>query len=77
MIRVTELHGKGRYINADMIEFIESNPETQLVMTNGRRIFVQETPEEIIGMVIAYKQRCSRPDLCLPTGLPGSTQRKE
>ena len=61
MIRVTELHGKGRYINADMIEFIESNPETQLVMNNGRRVFVQETPEQLVDLVIAYKQRCNHP----------------
>ncbi len=77
MIRVTELHGKGRYINADMIEFIESNPETQLVMTNGRRIFVQETPEDIIALVVAYKQRCNSPGSCMPAGVTGSEQRKE
>jgi flagellar protein FlbD len=77
MIRVTELHGKGRYINADMIEFIESNPETQLVMNNGRRVFVQETPEQLVDLVIAYKQRCSQPGLAAADRPAGDALRKE
>ncbi len=60
MIRVKDLHGKQLYINVDMIEFLEANPDTQIVMNDGRRVFVRETPEDIVELIIAYKHRCSR-----------------
>ncbi|MBI3985837.1 MAG: flagellar FlbD family protein [Lentisphaerae bacterium] len=60
MIRVKDLHGKQLYINVDMIEFLEANPDTQIVMNDGRRVFVRETPEDIVELIVAYKQRCSR-----------------
>lgn len=60
MIRVRDLHGKQLYINVDMIEFLEANPDTQIVMNDGRRVFVRETPEDVVELIIAYKQRCNR-----------------
>ncbi len=77
MIRVTELHGKARYINADMIEFVECNPETQLVMNNGRRVFIQETPEQLVDLVVAYKQRCNHPGLLPAAQALGTAPWKE
>lgn len=59
MIRVTVLNGKYRYINADMIEFVESTPDTQIVMSNGRRVFVRESPEKIVELVVEYRRRCA------------------
>lgn len=58
MILVTELHGNSRYINADMIEFVESNPETQVVMASGRRVFVREKPEDIVQRIVEFRRRC-------------------
>lgn len=58
MIRVTDLRGETRIINADLIEFIETAPETQIAMNDGKRVFVRETPEEIVSLVVAYKQLC-------------------
>ena len=56
MIQVTDLHEKLKYVNAEMIELIESTPDTQIVMTTGHRVYVQETPEEIAGRVIDYRR---------------------
>ncbi|MBN1670898.1 MAG: flagellar FlbD family protein [Kiritimatiellae bacterium] len=61
MIQVTDLQGKTRYVNADMIQYVESNPETQIVLATGVRIYAQEEPEVIAERVIEYKQRCSQP----------------
>lgn len=61
MIRITDLHGKSRYVNADLIQFIDSAPDTQLVMSDGRRIFVREAPEAVVDLVVGYKQRCNAP----------------
>ncbi len=41
-----------------MIEFIESTPDTIITMTDGKKIIVKESVEEIIRKVICYRQKC-------------------
>ncbi len=60
MIAITDLQGKEHYINAELIECVESTPDTQIVLTTGRHIYVSQTPEEITGLVIEYKRECRR-----------------
>lgn len=55
MIRVTTLSGKEIVINAELIEEVESIPETVITLTTGRKVLVQETMDEIISKVIAYR----------------------
>jgi flagellar protein FlbD len=43
-------------INADMIEYIESNPDTLVVLSNGKKIVVKEDMEKIIELIIEYKR---------------------
>ena len=56
MIPVTDLHEKLKYVNAEMIELIETTPDTQIVLTNGHRVYVKESPEEIAQRVIDYRR---------------------
>jgi flagellar protein FlbD len=63
MIAATDLHDKAIFINADHIECIESNPDTQIVLNNGNRYYVAETPEEIAKRFVEYKRSCLRDDL--------------
>lgn len=51
MIPVTPLQGRRIFINADLIEEVESIPDTVVVLANGRRLFVTESPSEIIERV--------------------------
>lgn len=60
MIRVTELHGRYKFINVDMIVFIEANPDTQIVLRDGRRVFVREKPEQVVDLVVAFHQQCNQ-----------------
>lgn len=66
MIAITDLHGKVVFINAELIESIESNPDTQVVLTNGHRYYAQEGPEEIAARVLEYKRSCTSNELQLP-----------
>jgi flagellar protein FlbD len=50
------------YINAELIESIVSAPDTQVVLTDGNRIYVTETPEEVVKKIIEYKRLCNKPD---------------
>jgi flagellar protein FlbD len=61
MIPVTDLQGKLRYINAELIEYVEANPETQIVLTNGHRVYAQEAPAVIAERVKEYRRDCRRP----------------
>jgi len=61
MIAVTDLQGKRRYINAELIEHVEANPETQIVLTTGRRHYVRETPAEVAERVLEYRRACLHP----------------
>lgn len=62
MIAVTDLHGKVMFVNADQIECIEANPDTQILLSNGHRYYATEKPEEIAKRCIAYKRSCLRDD---------------
>ncbi len=57
MILVTRLDGSELYVNSELIEFLESTPDTVLSLTDGRKLVVKETPEEIVRRVIAFKRQ--------------------
>lgn len=61
MIAVTNLHGRQEYVNAELIERIQSNPDTQVVLTNGQRIYVREQPELLVERIVAYRCACAAP----------------
>lgn len=59
MIHLTRLKGREIIINVDMIKFIESSPDTMLTLSTGEKMFVQESPDEIIAQVVAFKREIS------------------
>jgi flagellar protein FlbD len=61
MIEATDLHGHVRYINAELIESIESNPDTQIVLNNGHRYYTKESAQTIAERVLEYRRRCLQP----------------
>jgi flagellar protein FlbD len=57
MIEVTRLDGTIYFINPHMIEYIERNPDTTLVMLSGKRVIVRESVGEIIDRIVDYRRR--------------------
>jgi len=57
MIKITRLNNVEQIINSELIEFIDSTPDTNITMTTGRKIIVRESVDEIINRVVAYKKR--------------------
>jgi len=55
LIRLTKLNGEPIIINADLIEFIETTPDTLITLTTGKKIIVKEKEEEVIEKIIKYK----------------------
>jgi flagellar protein FlbD len=56
MIKVTRLDESALVINADLIELVESIPETIICLTTGKKIMVKETVDDIIARVARFKQ---------------------
>jgi flagellar protein FlbD len=57
MIKLTKINGKELYINSDLMEFLESTPDTIVTLTTGKKIYVKESPEEIVARIVDYKSR--------------------
>lgn len=57
MIEVTRFNKEIIVINADLIEMIETAPDTVITMTTGKKFVVSETKEEMVDKIIKYKQR--------------------
>lgn len=55
MIAVTRLNGTKFVINAELIEQIESAPDTVITLTTGNNIIVRESVEEVCQRIIAYR----------------------
>jgi flagellar protein FlbD len=56
MIEVTKMNGENIIVNADHIESVESNPDTSLVLTNGKRIVVRDRVPDVVRKVIEYQR---------------------
>jgi len=51
------MNGKKFVLNAEMIETIESTPDTVITLINGRKMVVLESINEVVDKVIEYKKR--------------------
>ena len=56
MIEVTRLNGVGYYLNPHQIEYIESNPDTTLIMLSGKRLIVQEDYQSVFNRIVEYRR---------------------
>lgn len=61
MIKVTRLDNSELIVNSDMIEFVEITPDTILTLTDGKKILVRETPDEVIEKIIEFRNRVMAP----------------
>jgi flagellar protein FlbD len=55
MIALTRLNGTSFALNSDLIERIETTPDTVLVLLDGSRYLVSEPLEEIVGRVRRHR----------------------
>jgi flagellar protein FlbD len=57
MISVTRLDAREYFVNPHQIEYIETNPDTTLVMLSGKRLIVTEQVDVIIERIVEYRRR--------------------
>jgi flagellar protein FlbD len=61
MVTLTRLNGSAIVVNADLIEMLETTPDTVMTLTTGKKLVVKESVEEVVGKVIDYKRRTNTP----------------
>jgi len=56
VIEVTKLDGTKTLINQELIETVESTPDTVVTLTTGRKIITKESRQEIDNLVKSYRK---------------------
>ncbi len=57
MILLTRLNGTDIGLNADLIERVESTPDTVLTLIDGTKYVVAEPAREVIARIIEFRAR--------------------
>ena len=60
MIALTKLNNQSFVLNADLIKYIESTPDTLVTLTTGERILVKEPSDEVIRRAVQYGRMLRR-----------------
>ncbi len=56
MIKLTRLNGDEFVVNAELIRFVESRPDTYVTLTSDDRLIVRESVDEVVKRSIAYSR---------------------
>lgn len=56
MIELTRFNGTKFIVNAELIEMVESTPDTVISLSTGRKIIVKESRQEVKNLVLSYKR---------------------
>ena len=71
MIKLTRLNRIPLILNSDLIEHVESTPDTVVTLVSGQKYMVLESPEEIVERVVKFRQSLFRNQPFRPTLVPG------
>jgi flagellar protein FlbD len=56
MIKLTRLNGEVFVLNAELIRYVESRPDTYITLTGDDRVIVKESMDEVVRRVIEYQR---------------------
>lgn len=54
MIKLTRLNGEEFIVNASMIQYVESRPDTFVTLSSNERLIVRESVAEVVKRVMSY-----------------------
>ena len=56
MIKLTRLNGEEFVVNADLIRFVESRPDTFVTLTTNDRFIVRESLDEVVRKSVEHSR---------------------
>lgn len=57
MIELTKLNDIKFSVNPELIEIVETTPDTVITLTTGRKLIVKESRQDIKNLVLFYKRK--------------------
>jgi flagellar protein FlbD len=57
MVRLTRLNHAPLVLNSDLIEHIDSTPDTVITLTTGQILRVRESAEEVVERIVEFRRR--------------------
>jgi flagellar protein FlbD len=61
MIYITRTNGTKLYINPELIQTVESTPDTIVTLIDNKKLIVRDTPQEIAERFIEYRCKVMSP----------------
>lgn len=61
MIQLTRINRTPLVLNADLIEHIETTPDTVISLTNGQKFVVLEPADEVVRKVVVFRRELQMP----------------
>ncbi len=56
MIRLTRLNHGPFLLNQDLIEHLETTPDTVITLTNGHQFMVLESAEDVVSRIVEFRR---------------------
>jgi flagellar protein FlbD len=57
MVRLTRLNQAPLVLNSDLIEHIDSTPDTVITLTNGQILRVRESADEVVARIVEFRRK--------------------
>ena len=61
MIELTRLNGHPIVVNAELLKFVEQNPDTVITLVTGDKLVVREAAPEVMRRVLDYRRTLLHP----------------
>jgi flagellar protein FlbD len=61
VIALTRLNGQPIMVNADLIESVETTPDTVITLVSGNKLIVRDSMETIAGRIVEFKRKIYGP----------------
>ena len=72
MIRVTRINHVPLVLNSDLIEHVETTPDTVISLTTGHKFVVLESADEVVRRVVAFRREICPSAICLSRRTAGT-----
>ena len=61
MIQLTRLNGQPIMVNSDLIESVETTPDTVITLVSGNKLIVRDSMDTIQAHIIEFKRKIYGP----------------
>lgn len=68
MIEVTRFNGVKFYLNPEIIQYVETTPDTVITLTNKEKLIVKESAQLIVEEFIHYQRLVHNPEIPINSG---------